>query len=527
MELVVQVQDSPALSAALEAGAATVAVRLPRVPDPDWWAEAAAWQRQARQAGARFHLVWDILVREPELSRASETLAAAAGTQPDALVLRDVGLAREARRRFPALPLHAAGSLGLLNSPALRLAADLGFSRAVLEAPITLKDLALLRRQSSLPLEVVLPPWRRGYSHLCLAEDYLENDCAWCGGSLEQWNLADVLMESLEFLAGLCQLGVEAVRLKAERLAVQTLLRVLPLYQSVWEAPAAERPRVLAAARQLLAAFGPSLKSAQAKADAIPGEAPPKKSSRVRPSPPKPLPEVLRRVLWLEARGYPEAAALAKSWREPLLIQLTPENYAAFLPEHRRWQPRRIIWRLPPVLKESELSFYQKAMETLSQGGCRRLVAGDWGAVALARAAGAEVYGDQTLGIRNTWALEAARRLGVTRVCLPPGQPGGWQSWLTASPPGAFWAYLYQTPALAVCPRAAARPPAPPGWRWVAEGDYACLCRESPEHLEDAGIRLLRQGVAPLVVALPRSGLPWGRPPVLEYPRAPRRRPGP
>ena len=54
--------------------------------------------------------------------------------------------------------------------------------------------------------------------------------------------------------------------------------------------------------------------------------------------------------------------------------------------EHRHWGPRRLIWRLPPAIPESSLAFYQKALETLGQGGYSRFVAGDWGAVALAGA---------------------------------------------------------------------------------------------------------------------------------------------
>lgn len=528
MELIVQVQDGAAATAALEAGAAGVAVCLPREPAPAWWTEAGAWQSAVRQRHRKFYLVWDRPVMEAELPGALKMLEAIARMTPDALVLRDLGLTRDARLRFPQLPLHAAGNCGFHNSPGLRLAETLGFSGVLLEAPLSLKDLALLRRQSSMPLTAVLPPFCQGYAGLCLVEEHLGVECSQCCRPLEQEAPAAVLMAALEMLSGLCQMGVEAVQVRGDFFPEDSLKPALGLYQAVWEAPPSARPRVLAAAREVLAAFGDRFMAGPVRKDDLAAKEPPPKTPWRGPSAPQPQPGLVlgRGLVWLEARGYVEAAALAREWRDPILIRLTPENYAAFLPEHRRWNPRRLIWRLPPAIQESALSFYQKALETLRQGGYNRFVAADWGAVALARAAGGEVYGDQTLGVRNTLALEAARQLGVARVCLPPARrPEDWRPWLTAAPRGRFWSYLYHFPDLAVCPRTAALPPAAPGLRWVADGEHSCLCKESPEHLEKAAEWLPRQGVAPLVVALPRSGLPWGKAPALAAPEPRRSRP--
>ncbi len=255
-----QIQNREALTTALEAGAAAVAVRLPRDPPADWWIEAGVWQSAARRRNGKFYLLWDRLVREAEFTGALQMLGAVARMNPDALVLRDAGLAREARLRFPHLLLHAAGSWGFQNSPGLRLAETLGFGRVVLDSPLGLKDLALLRRQSSIPLAVALPPGRRGYSSLCLAEDYLGRDCDWRCDSLEPEDPAEVIMASLEMLSGLCQLEVEAVQVRSDFLGA-SLKQALGLYQAVWEAPAAERPQVLAAAREVLAAFGHRFRS--------------------------------------------------------------------------------------------------------------------------------------------------------------------------------------------------------------------------------------------------------------------------
>lgn len=532
MELVVQVRDLSALAAALKLAVGAVALKLPIRPEAGWWAEAKACQAEARRRGIRFYLLWDGLVKEGERAWALEALAAVASLGPEALVIRDLGLCRQARELYPGLKLHAAENWGCLNSLGLRQAQALGFSRVVLGGLPTLKDLALMRRQSALPLEVVLGQVCSGFSGLCLLPEYLGIDCASCGGWLRQDNPSEALAKGLEMLAGLAQLGVEAVQVAGRFSEGETLEQVVQLFQAVWEAPAAARPQALAAAREVLTAL-----TERCKAEAGPEEpvlrgphkdrATKRGASRLQP---EPLLLRDRGRLWLEVRSYGEAVALARDWREPLVLLLTPETYGAFLPEHRRWGGRRLVWRLPPIISESALSFYQKAMETLQQGGYSRFVAGDWGAAALVRQAGGEVLGDQTLGVRNSWALKTARELGVAKVCLPPGRrPEDWQELWQNGPPGSFFSYVYHFPALAVWPREAApalsrgRGPSGEKLRLAPEGDLVLLSKEVPEYLGPLGGWLKQHRVAPLLLALPRSGLPRGQVPALAPP-SPRRR---
>jgi collagenase-like PrtC family protease len=496
-----------------------VAAHLPRDPDSRVFSELAAWRDAARQHGVKFYLTWDWLVRERELPGVPDMLAAVARLDPDALQLRDLGLAREARRRCPSLPLHAAGNFGAHNSPGVQLAATLGFTRVVVAGPISLKDLALMRRQTSMPLAVTLTTGCQGYAGLCLMEEYLGVSCDAC--CLARPENAGTLMATLETFSGLCQLGIEAVQLRGELFAPASLAQLIGLCQSVATASPMERPRVLAAAREVVVAFGETL---------LMSPPPPE----TRPGPPVyPLPPAQRSVqsssrpgllgrgrIWLEARDYAEAATLSREWREPLLLALTSDNYAAFLHEHRQWDPRRLLWRLPPAIPESALAFYQKALETLSQGGYNRFVAGDWGAVALVGAAGGQIFGDQTLGVRNSWSLATAREFKVTRVCLPPGHRSDhWQEILAATPFGSFWSYLYRCAALAVCPGEAAALTPPENLRWFVEDGKALLCLKAPQNLHDLENWFKQQSILPLVVALPHSPRPRGQLPPWLVPR--------
>jgi collagenase-like PrtC family protease len=526
MELVVSIHHRESLAAALDRGVGAVSARLPRDPDSQALSELAAWRDAARRQGAKFYLTWDWLLREPDLAGVPDRLAAAARLDPDALQLRDPGLARKARRLYPHLPLQAAGSFGTHNSPGLRLAAALGFTRVVMAGPVSLKDLALMRRQSAMPLAVALATGCQGYAGFCLMEDYLGLGCDAC--CLARPEDAGALLAPLETFSGLCQLGIEAVQLRGEILAPASLAQVIGLYQSVAAAPPMERPGVLAAARQVVEAFGGTLRPSPAPPATVSG--PP-----VYPLPPaqrsgsgsaRPGIQARGRI-WLEVRDYAEAAALAREWREPLVLALTPDNYAAFLNEHRHWGPRRLLWRLPPAIPESALAFYQKALETLGQGGYNRFVAGDWGAVALINAAGGQVFGDQTLGVRNSWSVAAARELGVNRVCLPPGHRSDhWQALVAATPTGSFWSYLYRCATLAVCPETAAAQPPPPNLHWVREDAKALLCLKASQNLHDLGPWFKQQSILPLVVALPHSPQPRGQLPgwlVSRPPDRPRR----
>jgi hypothetical protein len=218
----------------------------------------------------------------------------------------------------------------------------------------------------------------------------------------------------------------------------------------------------------------------------------------------------------------PEAAQLARQWQGTLMVQLTPANYQAFLQEYRYWQERRrLVWRLPPVMREQELPFFRQALTTLREGGFVRYVAGDWGGVALIKEVGGLIFADHTLGIRHLKAVNAAGRLGIERFCLPAGL--AWEEWqrlLRRAPAGSWWAYLYQVPVLAVSGGEDSLPdPDRPGGsreqrlRWMKEDGLSCLCPKKPVDFCYLKDWLSDQGVSPLVIALPRTGLPWGQAP--------------
>ena len=309
-----------------------------------------------------------------------------------------------------------------------------------------------MRRQTAMPLAVTLTSGCQGYPNLCLMEEYLGVSCEAC--CLARPENAGTLMASAGDVFRTVSVGDRGGPDQGGELGAR-----LP---GPGDRPLSIRGDGLPHEASPGPGRGPGggggLWGDPPNVPPPPGTPPgppvyplpPSQRSTTSSSPPGLLG---RGRIWLEVRDYAEAAALSREWREPLVLALTPDNYAAFLQEHRHWDPRRLLWRLPPAIPESALAFYQKALETLSQGGYNRFLAGDWSGVALAGAAGGQVFGDQTLGVRNSWSVETAREVKVNRVCLPPGHRSDhWQEILAATPFGSFWSYLYRCAALAVCP---------------------------------------------------------------------------
>ncbi len=539
MELVVRVHHEAALEAALEVEAGGVALQVASRPERGWWSQVGKWRQAAGRQGVMFYLVWDELVGERQFPQALAHLEAAARLQPDGLALSDLGLLSEAQRRFSDLPLQAAAGWNCHNSLGLKAAEALGLSRVVLAAPLTLKELGLMRRFSSLPMQVVTPWACVGLPWFCRTRSAARLDCASvCPAAGEPESPLAVWQAALEKLPGMVQLGVEAVEIALGLADANSVRQVVSLFKQVLEAPGHNRPQVLAAARDVLLSLGEAL------ALAPPGRLEGRAAGRTAPR--LPQRQVMRTRgktgekpkksrLWIEARGYAETAALARDWKDPLVVQLTTENYQAFLQEHRGpGHMPQLIWRLPQVLREETIPFVRQAAATLRQAGFTRFLAGNWGAVALLAEKDCEIFGDETLGVCNNMALKAGRRLGVSRFCLPPAAgPDDWEVLLHKAGPGVFWSYLLYVPVLAVCspqkegegaahrPRKAGRT----GLRWLQEGGLACLCPKAPVSLEHLKEWLEYRGVSPLVAALLRTGLSWGRlpPGVVPPPKGARR----
>ena len=123
----------------------------------------------SRPRPRRVYVTLNTLLRDAELPDLLRSLACCADCGADAVIVQDLGVARLARRHFPALRLHASTQMALHNLEGVRAAARLGFTRVTLARELTLAELRAIARHSPVELETFLHgALCYSYSGLCL-----------------------------------------------------------------------------------------------------------------------------------------------------------------------------------------------------------------------------------------------------------------------------------------------------------------------------------------------------------------------
>ncbi len=102
----------------------------------------------SRPRPRRVYVTLNTLLRDAELPDLLRSLALCADCGADAVIVQDFGVARLARRHFPALRLHASTQMALHNLEGVRAAARLGFTRVTLARELTLAELRAIARHS-------------------------------------------------------------------------------------------------------------------------------------------------------------------------------------------------------------------------------------------------------------------------------------------------------------------------------------------------------------------------------------------
>ena len=131
----------------------------------------------AHKHGRKVYVTFNTLVKENELDEAAAELARLETLRPDAVIMQDLGIVRLARKYFPALTLHGSTQMSLHNSAGLRVAAELGLSRVILERQTTLAELeTMMRSDPSVEVEIFI----HGALCCCISGTCLLS--SWLGG---------------------------------------------------------------------------------------------------------------------------------------------------------------------------------------------------------------------------------------------------------------------------------------------------------------------------------------------------------
>lgn len=148
----------PALEASVRAGADAV-----YLGGPQFGARAGAqnFSREelgraaeyCHQRGVRVHVTVNTLLKDSELPEALDFVQFLCSLPVDAVLVQDLGLLTLLRERAPDLPLHASTQMSLHTPGGVRLARELGVSRAVLARELSLSEIREISDGCDIELE--------------------------------------------------------------------------------------------------------------------------------------------------------------------------------------------------------------------------------------------------------------------------------------------------------------------------------------------------------------------------------------
>jgi putative protease len=124
--------------------------------------------------GVRGYITLNTLVFPAELDGVETVVRRIALAGADAVIVQDLGLARLIRAITPDLEIHASTQMSITSAEGIRLARELGCSRVILARELSLREIARLRREAELPVEVfVHGALCVAYSGQCLTSEAL------------------------------------------------------------------------------------------------------------------------------------------------------------------------------------------------------------------------------------------------------------------------------------------------------------------------------------------------------------------
>ncbi|MBE3581468.1 MAG: U32 family peptidase [Thermoanaerobacteraceae bacterium] len=113
--------------------------------------EAVAY---AHEHGVKIYVTVNTLLKEEELEPALCYLYALGESRVDGVIVQDLGLAREAHRLLPDLPLIGSTQMTVTDAAGAKLLEKMGFKRVVLARELSLEDIGRIRQECALELEV-------------------------------------------------------------------------------------------------------------------------------------------------------------------------------------------------------------------------------------------------------------------------------------------------------------------------------------------------------------------------------------
>ncbi|MFN3266416.1 MAG: DUF3656 domain-containing protein [Deinococcales bacterium] len=106
------------------------------------------------ERGVMAFVAMNTLVFDNEIGTLAQEIEGIAASGADAVIAQDIGAVKLARQIAPELPIHASTQMTITSAEGANFARSLGVSRAVLARELSLKDIAQIKKNTDLELEV-------------------------------------------------------------------------------------------------------------------------------------------------------------------------------------------------------------------------------------------------------------------------------------------------------------------------------------------------------------------------------------
>jgi putative protease len=222
-----------------------------------------------RARGVRGYVTLNTLVFPAELPGVETLIRRVAEAGVDALIVQDLGLCRLARAITPDLELHASTQMSVTSAEGVALARELGCSRVILARELSLDEIAKVRGEAALPVEVfVHGALCVAYSGQCLTSEALggrsanRGECAQacrmpyeivCDGELVelgdvQYLLSPQDLAAFDLVPRLVELGVASLKIEGRLKTPEYVANITRSYRRAIDAALAGRPTEFARA---------------------------------------------------------------------------------------------------------------------------------------------------------------------------------------------------------------------------------------------------------------------------------------
>ncbi len=215
--------------------------------------------------GKRLYVTLNTLIRENELSHLIDTLSALESFAVDAVIIQDPAIWKLTREHFPGLEIHASTQMTIHNVAGIKMLERLGFTRAVLARELTLAEIAFIRSQTRLELEhFIHGALCFSFSGQCYFSSFLggksgnRGRCAQpCRRSYRHHQQQGFFfspndLSAIDLLPELEAAGICSFKIEGRMKSAEYVHKVVGAYRRVMDAPAVERKKILAEARQQL-----------------------------------------------------------------------------------------------------------------------------------------------------------------------------------------------------------------------------------------------------------------------------------